>query len=51
MTFVDNDNGTAIISGTPKRVGVRHLKITATFGSGPTKYVVTQTFTLTVKPV
>jgi len=48
MAFVDNGNGTATISGTPKKKGVHHLTITATFGSGTSKYVVSQAFTLTV---
>jgi len=46
--------GTATMSGTPTAtkhkspVGTYHLTITATFGKGKTKHVVTQAFTLTV---
>jgi len=50
LTFTDNGNGTATISGTPKKKGVKHLTITATFGSGASKYVATQSFTLNVNP-
>jgi hypothetical protein len=50
VTFVDNHNGSATISGTATKVGRYHLKITATFGTGKTKNFVTQTFTLTVTP-
>jgi hypothetical protein len=48
VKFVNNGNGTATISGTPKKPGVHHLTIRATFGKDMTKHVVTQTFTLTV---
>ena len=47
--------GTAILSGTPtstkhkSAVGAFHITITATYGKGKTKHVVTQAFTLTVK--
>jgi len=49
--FVNNHNGTALISGTPdvkKGPGVYHLTITATFGKGKTKKLITQNFVLTV---
>jgi hypothetical protein len=48
LTFTDNGDGTATISGKPKTPGVYHLTITATFGKGSNKYVVSQAFTLTV---
>jgi hypothetical protein len=48
LTFTDNHNGTATLSGTPKTAGVTRLTIKATFGKGTTKYVVRQAFTLTV---
>jgi len=48
LTFANAHNGTATISGTPRKAGVRHLIITATFGSGSSKYVVHQRFTLTI---
>jgi hypothetical protein len=50
VTFVNDGNGTATISGTPTKKGVKHLSIRATFGSGTNKYVVSQAFTLTVNP-
>lgn len=50
LKFTRNDNGTATISGTPKKSGIKHLTVTATFGSGSSRYVVTQAFTLTVNP-
>jgi len=50
LTFVNDHNGTATISGTPtsRTGGVHHLTLTAQFGTGPGKYVVTQPLTLTV---
>lgn len=48
LGFVDNRNGTATISGTSSRTGVRTLIVTARFGHGASGYVATQTFTLTV---
>ena len=48
LTLTNNGDGTATISGKPKTVGVYHLTIKATFGSGFNKYVVSQAFTLTV---
>ena len=50
VKLTDNGDGTATISGTPKKTGTYHLKIRATFGKGKTKTVVTQAFTLTVNP-
>jgi predicted outer membrane repeat protein len=50
LKFTNNGNGTATISGTPRKKGVKHLTITATFGSGTSRYVVSQAFTLTVDP-
>ncbi len=49
VTFVENGNGTATMSGKPVKAGVRHLAIRATFGAGRTKVVVTQAFTLTIE--
>jgi hypothetical protein len=47
LTFVDNGDGTATLSGSPVKRGVRHVTITATFGrSSP----VVQHFTLTIAP-
>ena len=52
--FRNNHNGTATLAGTPTStkkkpaVGTYHLTITAVFGTGKTKQVVTQAFTLTV---
>lgn len=48
LTFTNNGNGTATISGKPKTSGTYHLTIKATFGSGASKLVVKQAFTLTV---
>jgi hypothetical protein len=44
LSFADQGNGTAVISGTPKKAGTYHLVITAHFGQTS----VTQPFTLTV---
>ena len=49
--FANNHNGTARITGVPnvkRGPGVYHLTITATFGKGKTKHVVTQAFVLTI---
>jgi large repetitive protein len=47
LSFVDNGNGTATISGTSSDAGVTYLIITATFGAGSTgQYVASQAFTL-----
>jgi hypothetical protein len=48
LTLTNDGNGTATISGTPKKAGVAHLTIKAVFGSDSNKYVVSQAFTLTV---
>ncbi len=58
LTLADNHNGTANLGGTPGTTtrgayprpsgGVYGLTIVATFGTGPTKRILTQTFTLTV---
>jgi hypothetical protein len=48
LRFVDNGNGTATLSGPPRTAGRFHLTITATFGTGDSAFVVTQSFTLTV---
>jgi hypothetical protein len=50
--FINEDNGTATIAGTPraKKTTVYHFMITATFGSGTSRYIVIQAFTLTVNP-
>lgn len=48
LRFVDNGNGTAILSGTPRATGPFHLTISATFGTGAVAFVVTQDFTPTV---
>jgi Putative Ig domain len=49
LTFTDNGNGTGTISGTAayKTGKVYSLTIEATFGTGKTKQVITQAFTLT----
>jgi hypothetical protein len=44
LHFTDQGDGTALISGTPKKVGAYHLLITAHFGQTSS----TQSFTLTV---
>ncbi len=48
IVLTDHGDGTATVSGTPKKEGVHRLVIRAKFGSGPDKYVVSQSFTLTV---
>jgi hypothetical protein len=48
LSFVDNGHGTATISGVPANRGVYNLTIKAIFGTGKSKNVVTQHFTLTV---
>ena len=50
LHFVDNDDGTATIAGTPggRTGGVYQLTITATFGKGTPKQTVVQEFTLFV---
>ncbi len=48
LRFAADGDGTAAISGTPRRSGVYDLTITATFGTGTTEEAVTQAFSLTV---
>ncbi len=51
VSFVNNHNGTGTLSGTPnirRGIGVYHVTITATFGHGKSKHVVTQALILTV---
>ena len=48
IKFTNNGNGTATVSGTPKKAGVNHLTLAATFGAGTTRYIVTQAFTLAI---
>jgi parallel beta-helix repeat protein len=48
LTFVDNHNGTATISGKITQAGTYRPTIKATFGTGKKKIVVTQPFELTV---
>jgi hypothetical protein len=48
VTLKNDKNGTATISGTPKKAGTYTFTITATFGKNATKYVANQSFTLTV---
>ncbi len=50
--FINEDNRMATIAGTPraKKTTVYHFTITATFGSGTSRYIVIQAFTLTVNP-
>ena len=46
--FTDNGDGTATLSGTPTTAGVAHLVLRARFGTGTSRYVVTQAFSLIV---
>ncbi len=48
--FVDNGDGTATLSGVPRKAGTYPLTIEARFAKGTTKKIVTQAFTLTVDP-
>jgi virginiamycin B lyase len=48
LSFTDNGDGTATIGGTPSKIGTRHIRIRARFGTGRTKTVVTQVWALTV---
>jgi len=48
LKLVKNGDGTATISGTPVTPGVFPVTVRSTFGSGATKKIVTQAFTLTV---
>jgi len=48
LRFHDNGDGTADISGMPRKAGIFHFKIRARFGRSTGRYVVTQGFTLNV---
>jgi streptogramin lyase len=48
LTFVNNHDGTATISGTPTEAGVYSIALVATFGKGTAAHTATQRFTLTV---
>jgi hypothetical protein len=48
LRFSDNHDGTATIAGTPRKTEVRNLTIRATFGSGKTRSVVLQGFSVTI---
>jgi len=50
VKVVNAGGGQGTIVGTPTKSGVYHFTITATFGKGTTKSVVTQSFILTVDP-
>jgi hypothetical protein len=50
LRFTPRDNGTATMSGTPRTAGVYNVTITAVFGKGHAKTVLTQAFSLTVDP-
>ena len=52
VRLVNNHNGTATMSGTPKatKTGLYRITIKATWGSGKKKHVATQQFTLDVTP-
>jgi len=50
VTLEDISGGSAVISGTPNASGSYPVTITATFGKGKAKEVVSQTFILTVVP-
>ena len=48
FTFIDNCDGTATLSGTPRKTGVYFMTFRAKFGQGTLKYRVIQSFTLNV---
>jgi predicted outer membrane repeat protein len=48
VTFYDNGDGTATLSGTPATSGAFPVTLTATYGSGPGETILTQSFTLDV---
>jgi len=48
LKFIDDHNGSATISGIPKKAGTFPVTFTATFGTGKAKHIATQGFTLTV---
>lgn len=49
LAFVDNKDGTATIRGTPEKAGICHTTIKSKFGTGTSKYVLAQAFTLTIR--
>ncbi len=50
LAFANNGDGTAAIGGLPRKAGIYRFFVRATFGTGRTKHVVIQPFTLTVDP-
>jgi streptogramin lyase len=48
LTFVNNGDGTATISGTPQTTGTYNFTIKARLGKGKARSVATQLFTLTI---
>jgi hypothetical protein len=48
LKLKDNHNGTATISGTPKKAGVTHVTMKATFVNNGGSYIATQAFTMAV---
>jgi hypothetical protein len=49
LTFMNNGDGTATIVGTPRATGTYHFTVKCRFGKGTNKYIVMQSFTLTVR--
>lgn len=49
LTFMNNGDGTATLWGTPRTAGVFHFIVRSRFGKHTDKYVVMQSFTLTVR--
>jgi hypothetical protein len=49
LTFMNNGDGTATLCGRPRTTGVYHFTVRCTFGKHTDKYVVMQSFTLTVR--
>jgi hypothetical protein len=49
VMLMNNGDGTATISGTPRTTGVFHFTVKSRFGKRTAKYVVMQSFTLTVR--
>jgi hypothetical protein len=49
LTFMNNGDGTATIGGTPRAAGVFHFTVRSRFGKHADKYIVMQSFTLTVR--
>ena len=48
LSFIDNGDGSATLSGVPRTAGRFRFEITATFGTGPSAFAAVQLFTLTV---